>query len=157
MKIHVGRIFDICVEKNHELPEDDPNRKYKGRVVFEGCFVRDEIGQWALFSENTSCPATMAAGKMCDAHGLLPGNLLEVSDGESAYTQARLKGKKTWVRIPRDQWPPEWFNKDGSPKYKDPVVVLVLALYGHPDAGTFWYAQGGWLREGQVLGKCVPA
>ena len=27
-KIHVGRIFDICVEKNHELPEDDPNRKY---------------------------------------------------------------------------------------------------------------------------------
>ena len=108
-KIHVGRIFDICVEKNHELPEDDPNRKYKGRVVFEGCFVRDEIGHWALFSENTSCPATMAAGKMGDAHGLLPGNLLEVSDGESAYTQARLKGKKTWVRIPRDQWPPGWF------------------------------------------------
>ena len=137
-KIHVGRIFDICVEKNHELPEDDPNRKYKGRVVFEGCFVRDEIGHWALFSENTSCPATMAAGKMGDAHGLLPGNLLEVSDGESAYTQARLKGKKTWVRIPRDQWPPEWFDGSGNPRYKDPVVVLVLALYGHPDAGTFW-------------------
>ena len=38
---------------------------------------------------------------MGDAHGLLPGNLLEVSDGESAYTQTRLKGKKTWVRIPR--------------------------------------------------------
>ena len=47
---------------------------------------------------------------MGDAHGLLPGNLLEVSDGESAYTQARLKGKKTSVRIPRDQWPPEWFD-----------------------------------------------
>ena len=136
-KIHVGRIFDICVEtKNHELPEDDPNRKYKGRVVFEGCFVRDEIGHWALFSENTSCPATMAAGKMGDAHGLLPGNLLEVSDGESSYTQARLKGKKTWVRIPRDQWPPGWFDSSGTPRYKDPV--LVLALYGHPDAGTFW-------------------
>ena len=41
---------------------------------------------------------------MGDAHGLLPANLLEVSDGESAYTLARLKGKKTWVRIPRDQW-----------------------------------------------------
>ena len=75
---------------------------------------------------------------MGDAHGLLPGNLLEVSDGESAYTQARLKGKKTWVRIPRDQWPPEWFDGSGNPRYKDPVVVLVLALYGHPDAGTFW-------------------
>ena len=41
--------------------------------------------------------------KMADAHGLLPGNLLEVSDGESTHTQARLKGKKTWVRIPHDQ------------------------------------------------------
>ena len=78
-KIHV-RVFDICVEKNHELPEDDPNRKYKGRVVFEGCFVRDEVGHWALFSENTSCPATMAAGKMGDAHGLLCGNLLEARE-----------------------------------------------------------------------------
>ena len=75
---------------------------------------------------------------MGDAHGLLPGNLLEVSDGESAYTQARLKGKKTWVRIPCDQWPPEWFDSSGNPKYKDPVVVLVLALHGHPDTGTFW-------------------
>ena len=37
--VHVGKVFDICVEKNHELPEDDFNRKYKGRVVFEGCFV----------------------------------------------------------------------------------------------------------------------
>ena len=30
IKAHVGRIFDICVEKNSELPEGDPNRKYKG-------------------------------------------------------------------------------------------------------------------------------
>ena len=50
-KVHVGRIFDICVEKNHELGEDDPNRKFKGRVVFEGCHARDESNAWALFSE----------------------------------------------------------------------------------------------------------
>ena len=25
---------DICVEKNSELPESDPSRKFKGRVVF---------------------------------------------------------------------------------------------------------------------------
>ena len=75
-KVHVGRIFDICVEKNHELAEDDPNRKFKGRVVFEGCHVRDESNAWALFSEITSCPATMAAGKVADAYGLLPGNSL---------------------------------------------------------------------------------
>ena len=131
-KVHVGRIFDICVEKNHELGEDDPNRKFKGRVVFEGCHVRDESNAWALFSEITSCPATMAAGKVADAYGLLPGNSLEVSDGESAYTQALLGGTKTWIRLPRDQWPKEWESM------QDPVCPLVLALYGHPDAGGFW-------------------
>ena len=55
------------------------------RVVFEGCFVRDQSNHWAMFSEATSCPATMAAGKMCDAYGMLPGHALQVSDGESAY------------------------------------------------------------------------
>ena len=132
--VHVGRIFDICVEKNHELPEDDPNRKYKGRVVFEGCFVKDQANHWAMFSEATSCPATMAAGKMRDAYGMLPGHALQVSDGESAYTQAKLLGPTTWVRLPRDQWPQAWIDA-GS---EDPVCPLILALYGHPDAGTFW-------------------
>ena len=122
------------MEKNHELPEDDPNRKYKGRVVFEGCFVRDQSNHWAMFSEATSCPATMAAGKMCDAYGMLPGHALQVSDGESAYTQAKLLGPTTWVRIPKDQWPQAWVDAG----YDDPVCPLILALYGHPDAGTFW-------------------
>ena len=72
IKAHVGRIFDICVEKNSELPEGDPNRKYKGRVVFEGCHVKDEHNNWAIFSEITSCPATMEAGKAADAFGLFP-------------------------------------------------------------------------------------
>ena len=132
IKLHVGRVFDICVEKNHELEESDPNRKFKGRVVFEGCHVKDESNAWAIFSEASSCPATMAAGKMADAYGLLLGNSLEVSDGESAYTQALLGGTKTWIRLPRDQWPKSW---DGM---QDPVCPLILALYGHPDAGAFW-------------------
>ena len=33
-KCHFGRIFEICVEKGSELPEGDPGRKFKGRVVF---------------------------------------------------------------------------------------------------------------------------
>ena len=34
LEAHVGRIFDILVEKGSELSEDDPARKYKGRVAF---------------------------------------------------------------------------------------------------------------------------
>ena len=129
---HVGRIFDICVEKNWELPEDDPLRKYKGRVVFEGCNVKDQDSRWAIFQEITSCPATLEAGKMADAYGMLPGHIIQMSDGESAYTQARLGGPRTWVRIPKERWPEHWHN------IEDPVVPLKLALYGHPDAGGFW-------------------
>ena len=32
---HIGRLFPILVEKNSELDENDPLRKFKGRVVFE--------------------------------------------------------------------------------------------------------------------------
>ena len=35
-EIHIGRIFGICVEKNHELPKSDKRRKYKYRIVFQG-------------------------------------------------------------------------------------------------------------------------
>ena len=42
VKAHVGRIFEICVEKNSELAPTDPARKYKGRVVFQGNQVYDE-------------------------------------------------------------------------------------------------------------------
>jgi hypothetical protein len=38
---HVGRVFDICVEKGSELPWGSPGRKMKGRVVFRGNGVLD--------------------------------------------------------------------------------------------------------------------
>ena len=132
-KVHIGRIFDICVEKNSELHENDPNRKFKGRVVFEGCYVKDEDNNWAIFSEIASCPASMEASRCGDAFGMLPGHDIQIADGESAYTQAKLGGDLTYIRIPKERWPAEW-----TQKYTDPVVPLVLALYGHPDAGGFW-------------------
>ena len=57
------------------------------------------------------------------------------ADAVRAHAQALLKGVLTYVRIPREQWPKAW---DGV---KDPVCPLVLALYGHPDAGTCWEQQ----------------
>ena len=69
---------------------------------------------------------------------MLPGCRGEQSDAVQAYTQAILyhgakQNVETWVRIPKDQWPKSWHTK-----YKDPVVPLRLALYGHPLAGAFW-------------------
>ena len=48
-KANVGLVFGIVVEKNQELPEHDPKRKYKGRAVFQGNNVWDEEGNWVVF------------------------------------------------------------------------------------------------------------
>ena len=98
-------MFGIVVEKNHELDISDKRRKYKGRAVFQGNNVRDEYGNWAIFAELGSSPATMEAARSADAYGLCPGHAVEQSDAEQAYTQAWLSGTPTWVRLPRDQWP----------------------------------------------------
>ena len=34
-KVHVGKVFEICVEKGSELPEGHKLRKFKGRTVFQ--------------------------------------------------------------------------------------------------------------------------
>jgi hypothetical protein len=129
---HVGRIFDICVEKGSELPKGDPARKFKGRVVFQGNNVRDQNWEVAMFQDLSSCPATMEAGKACDFYGSLAGHVIQQSDAEQAYTQSKLGGDPTWVRLPREQWPESWKGM------RDPVCPLRLALYGHPDAGGYW-------------------
>ena len=85
----------------------------------------------------------------------------EQSDAVQAYTQAILyHGAKqnvdTWVIIPKDQWPKSWHAK-----YKDPVVPLRLALYGHPLAGKLYSPSvlprslGGMLLRSQRARACA--
>ena len=93
--VHVGRLFPILVEKNFELDQDDPLRKFKGRVVFDGSYVRDQDRDVALFQELSSCPATMQAGKAADCHGCLPGrawgreDMDQIAGGSLAGSLAR--------------------------------------------------------------------
>ena len=121
------------VHVGSELPKGNPMRKYKGRTVFQGNSVKDESDMVALFSELGSAPANMEAGKALDCFGSAPGNKITEGNGKQAYTQTTLKGKPTWIRVTKNRWPKEWHGK-----FKDPVIPLVLALYGHPDSGGFW-------------------
>ena len=84
-KHHVGRVFEVNVEKGSELPVGHPGRKFKCRVVFQGSNVRDEHNQWALFQDLSSCPATMQAAKAADVIGLFGGNDVQQADAEQAY------------------------------------------------------------------------
>ena len=49
----------------------------------------------------------------------------------SSSVGIRLRSIKAW-------WPDHWYDTSGVPLYYDPVVVLVRALYGHPESGALW-------------------
>ena len=74
-KIHMGRLFDICVLEGSELEPGHVNRKWKGRVVFGGNNVQDECGLAALFPEAGSGASYSSASKLLDAVSMLPGNI----------------------------------------------------------------------------------
>jgi len=95
-KAHVGRVFNICVEKNSELQPEF--RKYKGRTVFQGNQVKDECWEVAMFQNLGSSPASMEAAKAANLIGMPPGNKTMQADATQAYTQTELKGVPTWVR-----------------------------------------------------------
>ncbi len=140
-EIHIGRVFGIMVVKNAELPMGDERRKFKYRLVFSGDRVVNQHWEAAVFAALGSDPASMDAGKAVDAFGCFPGNSAQQADAEQAYIQADLKGPPTWVLLPEELWPADWYH-DGEgrsqPKYHRPVVRLKEALYGHPDAGKYW-------------------
>ena len=111
IKAQVGRVFGICVEKGSELPKGDKGRKYKGRFVFGGDFVKDEWFQDGVFNDLGSSPATLEASKVLDAHGLIKNYTTEIADAIQAYAQAKLGTTikdqygnvikvQTWVRSP---------------------------------------------------------
>ena len=75
-----------------ELPIGHPDRKFKGRLVFQGNEVKDENAHYAIFSELSSSPATLEASKSVDTYGLFPGHALHKAVGDQAYIQAPLGG-----------------------------------------------------------------
>ena len=132
VEVHFGYLFALCVGKNSELPEGRPKRKFKGRVVFQGNRVVNQNWDAAMFQDLGSCPATMEASKAADCYGCVHDHDIEIADAIQAYIQAVLEGTETWVCLPPEERPASWS------KFHKPVVRLKMALYGHPDSGTFW-------------------
>ena len=133
-EVHMARVHGKCVEKNYQLPEGDPGRKFKGRGVLLGNQVKNQHWEAAFFQDLGNSPASFEASRWADFYGCLPGHAVKLADAIQAYIQAKLKGPLCWVELPTDAWPPEiqyW-------KFRRPVVRLDKALYGHPDSGTMW-------------------
>ena len=94
-----------------------------------------------MFQNAGASPVSIEGSRLVLAKGLTEGYTVKAADAEKAYTQALLTGTETWALLPEEAWPDDWFigpKENGVCKYKNPVVRMVRALYGHPDAGTCW-------------------
>ena len=134
----VARLFVIMGQKNSEMFGTASEMPFKARAVVAGNNLQSKTGvpAYELFSEVSSAPATMSAARGGCAVAAMRGWEMSLRDAEQAYIQASLvrKGKPlTWVRLPRTWWPKSWADR-----FRDPVVLLLKALYGHPESGAVW-------------------
>ena len=109
-------------------------RKFKGRGVLLGNQVKNQHWEAAFFQDLGNSLATFEASRWADFYGGIPGHNVKLADAIQAYIQARLTGPPCWVKLPEDAWPDDIDIR----KFRRPVVRLVKALYGHPDADTMW-------------------
>jgi hypothetical protein len=137
-EVHFGYLLGLCFEKGSELPEGHPDRKFKGRFVFQGDRVVNQDWEVALFQDLGSNPASLEAARACDASGCAPGHATQIADAPAAYIQADLKGTPRWVHLPPGAWPKDPAKRAEFQRMTKPVVQLRKALYGHPDSGTYW-------------------
>jgi len=132
-RIHLGEVMPICSIKHAEL--EPAKHRYKGRLCFRGDIVKDETGKPAIFQELSASPSNVTDLNASIAYGQVPGHKTTQADAVRAYIQAVLKSQhKTWIRLPPQLWPDSWRKKG----YRQPMVLLVRSLYGHPEAGGHW-------------------
>ena len=127
----MGMLLGVVVEKNQDLPEGDPRRKFKGRVVCQGNNVLSRTWEAAMFQDLGNAPRTMEASRIADCYGWYPGHGCDQSDAEEAYIQATIRGTPTWASLPQDKWPK---YRHGM---KRPVCRLHRVTHGHLDSGTY--------------------
>ncbi len=87
-EIQFGWLFGICVEKNSELPEKNPARKFKGRVVFQGNRVVNQNWDMAVFQYMGNSPATIDASRAADCYGCMLYHNVPIAYAEQVYIQA---------------------------------------------------------------------
>ena len=105
---------------------DESLQKVKGRLCFRAPVTKDEKGDIAIFQEMSSRPTTIVDTNLNIAYGCLDGNKTTCADAVRAYVQSDLKSKhRTFVRIPRELWRPEWYKNN----MRHPMCLLVSAVW----------------------------
>lgn len=122
-------------------------RSLKGRVCYRGDSAKSADGKVAFYQTLLASPASIVAANAVIADGLIKGHKMSTADAVKAYLQAVLNSiAETWVRLPREVWPAEWFNEDGhlvsggqSSGYSGACTgTLRLAVTGRDTLKSIW-------------------
>jgi hypothetical protein len=140
----MGRVFCILGKRNCEMAEDQ--QSWKARAVFQGNNIRTKSGVDAaqLFQEVANALASFCASRCTLAVAALKGFDVTFRDALQAFLQSRIDGPgriPTYAELPKSWLPDSWFHdgaKRTQPKYKRPLVLMLLCLYGHPESGALW-------------------
>ena len=109
------------------------NPTMRCRIVFTAPRARTASGLdvQCLYEEVSASPITFQGSRTLRAYGALKGWVISSRDAKSAYLQSEL-------RRPDSDDPVTWV---ALPAQFQPMVELVLSLYGHPVAGNRWDGQ----------------
>ena len=81
--VKIADILTLCGEKFSELPEEF--RKFKGRVVYRGDKIYDELGNLVQFTDTATNPTAITALNLALWFSCLPGNTVSASDAVQAF------------------------------------------------------------------------
>ena len=87
-----GGISAHVTKRIMSSPINNPLKKRKGWVVFQGNQVTNQSWEAAIFQDLGSSPATMEASRVADMWGCCPGHRVMQADAPQAYIQTELLG-----------------------------------------------------------------
>jgi hypothetical protein len=126
--LFVGSRFVTGI-KNFEL--DPSQHKIKARLVATGCYLKDNSGKKTEADDFPfDSPVGIQAIRLVVANALAVGHDAFFADIESAYLHSPLRGKETFVSLPKEVLPSELQTME------NPVLPLRKALYGLPRSGS---------------------
>ncbi len=141
-KVHFGRIADFCMEKGSELPKGGMHSaNTKGQPLSWG--ITFEMNMSIELSSPNSVPTL----RQWKPPGLLTQWEVSTDIASGTATRKVLTHNHISLASTRGSHCPRIDGQNTGVVRTSPLVPLILALYGHPDAGGRWEAH----CEGEIL------
>ena len=95
--------MDLCHLKNSEL--ENKFQKYKARAVLRGETVKNDSGNYVVFTEHSASATQMTVAKVLDVLSRLPGCCGQGSNAVTANSQVKMKDPPELLHLSKEDCP----------------------------------------------------